>query len=502
MLTETNNMNTEEMLTNPETVYEKPKEKPVYGRAECVVSALVFLFAVLFMRFVVFNITGIISSLLYIAIITTAIVYLRKKEYAFSGFNKALTVVLYVFSLVFSITDNGFIKFLDCLFLFGAGAYLVFSVCSGRDSIDRYLPYALKRSVLEHPFAEFRTQSAILSDSAKDSSTSTNIKRMLLGLFLTIPVTVIVAQLLMQADDGVDRLLTGFFDSFFTDEMWIFLVQVLMAIPCSFYLFGMFYSNIYRRKVGDLTAAECDGKLRQKRTISNLIFYSAAAPVLILYVIFFISQASYFLSAFMGRLPEEFSYAEYARKGFFELCWIVVINLGIMIIMNLHSTNSGEEKSAALKIYNVIFCVFTLILIATALSKMVMYIDAYGLTKLRVYTTWFMVLCAFIFLLVLIKQFNPQLYIAKWISVGFTLMFAILCFSRPEACIVKYNHAMNKLSVVEEIYMSDLRDMSDDGMLAAVNEGVLTLEQAQGYNYHGNHATDNLNISTLILENK
>ena len=94
MLTETNNMNTEEMLTNPETVYEKPKEKPVYGRAECVVSALVFLFAVLFMRFVVFNITGIISSLLYIAIITTAIVYLRKKEYAFSGFNKALTVVL------------------------------------------------------------------------------------------------------------------------------------------------------------------------------------------------------------------------------------------------------------------------------------------------------------------------------------------------------------------------------------------------------------------------
>ena len=223
--------------------------------------------------------------------------------------------------------------------------------------------------------------------------------------------------------------------------------------------------------------------------------------MLLLYVMFFISQAGYFLSAFMGRLPEGFSYAEYARKGFFELCCIVVINLFIMMIMNLHSTHSGEEKTSALKIYNVIFCIFTLILIATSLSKMVMYIDAYGLTVMRVYTTWFMVLCTFIFITVLVKQFKADMHMSKVIAVGFTVMFAVLCFSRAESLIVKYNHNTGKVTMAN-VSDSGITFMSDDGVLTAVKEGLLTSEEGYDINEfkHRRHMTDNLNISTLLLE--
>ena len=93
---------------------------------------------------------------------------------------------------------------------------------------------------------------------------------------------------------------------------------------------------------------------------------------------------------------------------------------------------------------------------------------------------------------------------AKWVSVGFTIMFALLCFSRSEALIVKYNHAMGKLSPVTDIHDSDLRDMSDDGLLAAVNEGILSAEQAKDYNHngYGSHEADKLNLSTLVLESK
>lgn len=48
--------------------------------------------------------------------------------------------------------------------------------------------------------------------------------------------------------------------------------------------------------------------------------------------------------------------------------------------------------------------IFTLILIATAISKMVMYISVYGLTQLRFYTTWFMLLLAVIFVMIIVKQ--------------------------------------------------------------------------------------------------
>ena len=40
--------------------YYKEKAKPVYGKAECILSPLIFLFSVLFIRYVVFNVTGLI----------------------------------------------------------------------------------------------------------------------------------------------------------------------------------------------------------------------------------------------------------------------------------------------------------------------------------------------------------------------------------------------------------------------------------------------------------
>ena len=70
---------------------------------------------------------------------------------------------------------------------------------------------------------------------------------------------------------------------------------------------------------------------------------------------------------------------------------------------------------------------------------MALYISNCGLTQLRVYTTWFMVLTAFMFIYVIIKQFKKDLSIIKPAAVTFVLMFGLLCFSRPDALIAKYN---------------------------------------------------------------
>lgn len=500
-----NIINEDGSLTAPKENYTgtSRKERPVYGKAEIILSALVLLFSVIYIRYIVFFTTGLISSLLYIAVITTGVLYLRAKGFTFSGFNIILTLVLYLFSTVFTITDNRFIKFLNVIFLFAAGAYLVYSVCAGKREVERYLPYAMKKSLIDYPFGKMDAQLNILGDSLKNSDACSNIKKVIAGLVITIPVTMIVGSLLMAADDGLNNLFNGMFSNIDEEEVFTWIMDILIALPCSLYLFGMFYRNSFRKDISVLTDEDCEYRLMQKRKVSNLIFHTAAAPVLILYVMFFISQASYFLSAFMGRLPDGFSYAGYARKGFFELCWIVVINLGIMIIMNLFSKDCGEYKTAALKIYNIIFCVFTLILIATAMSKMVMYISTYGLTVLRVHTTWFMLLCAYIFLLIFIKQFRPNMNMAKHITAGFTIMFAFLCFSRSEALIVKYNAAYGKVTT-QTIDSSGIKSMSDDGLAAAVDEGLISAVEAQnisGYK-HSNRPTDVLNISTMMLQYK
>lgn len=480
----------------------KPKEKPEYSKAELVLSAFVFIAAFFFVRFVIFHATGFITTGLFIAVITAAIIYMKKRECSYSGYNKLLTVVFYLFTAVFSITANNFIKTLDVLFLFCGIAYLVYSVGADNKGVERYLPFALTKAVFGHPFSGFTKQTDIAQDSLSDSKTATNIKYIIIGLLITIPLTLVVAGLLMSADDGVEKMLTGIVNRIFSEEIWNVFIQLALALPFSLYLFGMFYTNTHRKDIKELDPNVCKFKIYNMRFVSNLVVYTAVTPICILYVLFFISQANYFLSAFSGSLPEGFTYADYARRGFFELFTVALINLGVLCFMSLHSKKAGREKPFALKFYSIVISVFTIILIATAMSKMVMYINAYGLTELRLYTSWFMVLLAIVFVMIIIKQFRYDMKFAKHLCVIFTLMFGLLCFSRPEAIIAKYNIEMYRSGQLEELDTDAILHMSDDGLLVALEEDEVTADEVNEVKYrlYQRDSYGKYNISAMIVD--
>ena len=76
----------------------KVKEKPEYSKAEVVLSVFAFIAAFCAVRYILFNAMGFITTGVFIAIITAAIIYMKKKGCEFSAFNKVLAAVLYVFS--------------------------------------------------------------------------------------------------------------------------------------------------------------------------------------------------------------------------------------------------------------------------------------------------------------------------------------------------------------------------------------------------------------------
>ncbi|MBO7474688.1 MAG: DUF4173 domain-containing protein [Ruminococcus sp.] len=480
------------------------KEKPEYSRAEVVLSVFAFTAAFFIMRYVVFNAMGFLTTGLMFAVITGAIVYMKKRKCSFTRFNRLHGAVLYIFSLVFSITANDYIKELNAFFILGAGAYLVYSVSAGNKETDRYLPFAMCKALFEYPFSHFGKQWAVTQDRLSKTRAGSNVKYILTGLLITVPVTAVVAALLMSADDGLMNILSGIYEKVFSLEMCDIIEQLIFAVPFSMYLFGMLYANAHRSKIKPLEEQGCIQKLYGVRFISNLVMYTAVTPLCILYVLFFISQANYFLSAFSGSLPEGYTYADYARQGFFELCAVAVINLAVLCGISLFSKKTGREKPAALKIYSVVLSVFTIILIATAMSKMVMYIYNYGLTELRVYTSWFMVLLALVFVLIIIKQFRYDMKFTKRLSAVFVVMFAVLCFSRPESVIARYNIAMYNSGYLEELDRDAILEMSADGLLAAYNEGALTAEVICEYSeeYDPFDRFGNYNLSSVILGSK
>lgn len=459
-----------------------------------------------FIRFVVSNTTGFITTIFFMGTAFACLLYLKKSNYRLYKNHILMFCLVLLFSLVFSITANDFIKFLNIIFLLLSGIYWVYSVCSENRKIERYFFFHMLKAVFVMPFASFVKPLQILTSTSKQSKFAYNIKLALLGLVVTIPFTLIITSLLTRVDSGVEVLLTAVFGNI-SEFIIILAIQFIIGIPVAFYLFGLLYSNTNKLKAEVLPDAECEKTIERARLFPNLVMYSAVTPICILYTMFFALQLRYFTSAFNGILPGAYSYAEYARKGFFELFAIAVINLIIILIINFLSKQSGEKKPAALKVYSVLLSVFTILLIATAISKMIMYIGNYGLTQLRVYTTWFMVLLTVIFVMIIIKQFKYNFNFVKHTVAAFVLLFGVLCFSNVDGHIAEFNIEMYQAGYFNELDVAALCNLSDDGLVYVLKDGIDTQDYLQWKLESYNHYSyDTYNLSSLkvkkLLESK
>ena len=174
------------------------------------------------------------------------------------------------------------------------------------------------------------------------------------------------------------------------------------------------------------------------RLLAPVTIVTVLGTVCVLYAVFIACQVPYFFSAFSGSRPEGWlSYSEYARQGFFELCRLAAMNLAMLLAANIFSRKLRAE-SKVLKVFNSILALITLLLLATAFSKMALYIDAFGLTILRILPCVFMALLAVVCVSVLVLQ-KVQFSIVRVALVTGAVLFAALCLVNADGLIVRYN---------------------------------------------------------------
>jgi len=186
------------------------------------------------------------------------------------------------------------------------------------------------------------------------------------------------------------------------------------------------------------------------------VVYTALTVILVIYALFFLAQSSYFLSAFASLKPEGYTYADYARKGFFELCRVAAINAVLVLFSELliqrtpksgvpdtapDKTAGTSKPPAGLRVYNILMGLSTLILIAVAAAKLYLYIENYGLTPARVNAAWFLLLLASAFIFLIIRQLAPKFNFWRACTAAFVVLFAVLAFSNTDTLIAKYNIA-------------------------------------------------------------
>ena len=156
-----------------------------------------------------------------------------------------------------------------------------------------------------------------------------------------------------------------------------------------------------------------------------------------------------------------FTPSEYARRGFFEMVMIALINGGVLSLSCiLVKRNAKDEIPAPVKGLSLFIALFTLLLTATAFSKMVLYIQLMGMTRLRVLTSIFMVMLAIAILALIVRLFFRRFPYMRVIITGCNLALLCCAYADVDTMIAKNNIAAYRAGALEQLDVLYLGSLS------------------------------------------
>ncbi|WP_073967415.1 DUF4153 domain-containing protein [Streptomyces sp. CB02460] len=105
----------------------------------------------------------------------------------------------------------------------------------------------------------------------------------------------------------------------------------------------------------------------------------------LLFAAFLTIQLTVLLGGYDKVMAEtDLSYSEYARQGFWQLLWATVLTLGVIALALRWAPRGGTRDRTLVRGVLGTLCFLTLVVVASALRRMDLYVDAYGLTRLRI----------------------------------------------------------------------------------------------------------------------
>ena len=358
--------------------------------------------------------------------------------------------------LLWADTGNAF---LCILYALTAYCYLLYASTGNclEKGLSAFVGTDLFRALIVFPFSSFGRLFPSLA-ARENKGLAKLLLKILLGLLLAVLPTA-AALSLLSYDSGFRSIVDELF-RFSREDLFIQLARLLFTLPVAMYFFGLYASSLTRESAPE-EAERARERAARRRFVPLVTAAAAVIPLLLVYIIFFISQWAYYTSAFTGLLPAHLSYATYAREGFFQLCAVSCINFLAVISLSRYVRREGEGFRRALC---VILAVFTLVLIATAVSKLLLYIHRYGLTPDRVYAAWFMLLLAILFAIVLLAQFIPRLKALPLCMAVTVALYLLLALSGPKAWIARYNVDRFLSGQTQEIDVELLSSLGDDAI--------------------------------------
>lgn len=296
------------------------------------------------------------------------------------------------------------------------------------------------------------TRSAVIERPATAHSRGHEI---LVGFLMLIPVCIVAVPLLMQSDEIFKILVQR---AVFSFDIAAFLGHTIFIICFGWLLFSLFAGVWLRVEQGVASAMQSEQRatkdagftqdtdltqdtgFAQNASITTTSTSIVLLGILVLYAVFCAIQVRYLVFGLLTdgtiQLPAGLTYAQYARSGFFQLIVVVLLNLAIFGLVIRYCKASRVVHGLLVGLLGL-----SMLMAGSAALKLGIYIDAYGLTWLRLVSVTFIPIIAIIIVLAGIRlRVNKLPLIA--VSIVLVLIWWIaLGIMNPSNSIMWFNTA-------------------------------------------------------------
>lgn len=242
-----------------------------------------------------------------------------------------------------------------------------------------------------------------------------------IGIAIAFPLVVLIVVLLCSADAVFASVIKKIFAdiNFFTVSKVVFLfVFALFSSYC-----GIKYLS--KKRISDAPV--------ETPAFPAAIGITVAATVSVVYVFFCFIQIVYLFGELM-QLPSGYTYARYAREGFFQLLFVCILNVIIVLL------GSGLfRKNKILNAFLILITLCTYIMIASSAYRMGLYVSEYGLTATRLCVFWALGVIALFMLGVILSICKPAFSLFRYGIIVIGVCYLVLAFARPDYLVAKYN---------------------------------------------------------------
>jgi hypothetical protein len=223
------------------------------------------------------------------------------------------------------------------------------------------------------------------------------------GLLIALPIVAILALLLTAADPVFGDWLKKILD---LEKLPEYLFRAFYIVAIGGLLVGIYLHAIHPNKMEERPDPN-------KAWMKPFLGWTESAVILaavdLLFLSFVFIQMRYLFGGTANITETGFTYADYARRGFGELVAVAVLSLGLYLVLHTVSKRESRGSQIAFSALTILLMTNVLIILASSMSRLLLYEEAYGFSQLRTYTHVFIYwLAALIVVTVFLELFRRR----------------------------------------------------------------------------------------------